>query len=150
MGAEDFEALLRSHTELDDRQLMVRAKHGLGGPSRAYESVYVNFINLPKGSGHGGGGAEAENNRMSFWIHGFHGSDPHAPPPRGVVKVEMSNSALPRAYKLRAKTGSPAVVAKYLATFLNKVVQEVPPKFTHSHRETVTADDILRGAGMKR
>jgi hypothetical protein len=150
MGAEDFALLLQSYLLPLDRQFGIRSKHTLGGASRYHESVYVNFVNLPKGSGHGGGGAEAENNRMSFWVHGFHGADPHAPPPRGVVKVEMSNSALPRAYKLRAKTGSPAVVAKYLATFLNKVVQEVEPKFTHSHRETVTADDILRGAGVKR
>lgn len=41
-------------------------------------------------------------------------------------------STLPREYALRAKTGTPSQVAQYLAIFINKVVQEVPPKFTHT------------------
>ena len=79
-----------------------------------------------------GGGAEAENNRMLFSIKGFGKETPHSPPPTGKVKIEMMTSSLPREHKLRGRTGTPAQVAKYLADFLNKVVKEVEPKFTHT------------------
>lgn len=132
-GAYEFAELLKSLVNTQGRQLRVAIEHRLGGPAHYYESVYVNFINLPTELGRGGGGgAEAENNRMSFWIHGFNGADQHAPPPKGVVKIEMSNSTLPREYKLRGKTAAPEAIAKYLATFLNKVIAEVPPRFTHT------------------
>lgn len=133
-GAADFDALLRQYADVGDRQLYVRHEHRLGGPTHYYESVYVNFVNLPSGVGGAGGGAEAENNRMSFWIYGFNGSDPHAPPPNGKVKIEMANSALPREYRLRGKAGTPEAIAKYLGEFLTRVVREVPPMFTHTSR----------------
>lgn len=133
-GAADFDALLRQYADVGDRQLYVRHEHRLGGPTHYYESVYVNFVNLPSGVGGAGGGAEAENNRMSFWIYGFNGSDPHAPPPSGKVKIEMANSALPREYRIRGKTGTPEAIAKYLGEFLTRVVREVPPMFTHTSR----------------
>jgi len=133
-GAADFEGLLRSALRFTPSRarVTVRHEHRLGGPSHFYESVYVNFVNLPEGAGGGGGGAEAENNRMSFWIHGFYGAEPHASPPSGKVKIEHANSALPREYRLRGKTGKPEVIAKYLADFLNRVVAEVPPRWTHT------------------
>ena len=133
-GAADFEGLLRSALRFTPSRarVTVRHEHRLGGPSHFYESVHVNFVNLPEGAGGGGGGAEAENNRMSFWIHGFYGAEPHASPPSGKVKIEHANSALPREYRLRGKSGKPEVIAKYLADFLNRVVAEVPPRWTHT------------------
>lgn len=133
-GAADFEGLLRSALRFapSRARVTVRHEHRLGGPKHFYESVYVNFVNLPEGAGGGGGGAEAENNRMSFWIHGFYGAEPHASPPSGKVKIEHANSALPREYRLRGKSGKPEVIAKYLADFLNRVVVEVPPRWTHT------------------
>ncbi len=128
-GSEDFIKLLESLLRLDGRQVRLINKSTLGGLS--YADVYVNFINLPAGIGGAGGGAEAENNRMSFWVRGFGKDDPHAPPPSGKVKVEHHTSALPREYRLRAKTGTPSQIAKYLADFLNRVVKEVEPRFTH-------------------
>jgi len=59
----------------------------------------------------------------------------------GSVKVEGSNSSLYKGagapsretrVSMRAKSGAPAVVAKYLAEFLNKVARDVPPRFTHT------------------
>jgi hypothetical protein len=133
-GAADFEDLLRRYVDIGDRQLYVRHEQRLGGPTHYYESVSVSFINLPQGIGGAGGDAEAMNNRINFWIRGFHGADAHAPPPHGKVKIEMSNSALPREYKLRTKTGTPEAIAKYLGEFLTRIVREVPPKFTHTLR----------------
>jgi hypothetical protein len=141
-GAADFEAKLRRHLRIGDRQISILHKHTLGG--RYFESVYVNFVNLPHGYGGQGGGAEAENNRASFWIHGFHGADEHASPPRGKVKIEMSNSTLyvgssasrENRFIFRAKTGTPDQIAKYLADRLNDAVKSVPPRYTHSKPPT--------------
>jgi len=131
-GSAEFMEGLRSLLDVGDRQVRMRGESLLGGPAHHYEMVHVNFINLPTGIGGAGGGAEAENNRMSFLIEGFHGADPHAPPPRGKVKIEHRVSALPREYKLRGKTGTPQQIARYLADFLNRVAREVPPDFTHT------------------
>lgn len=133
-GVVEFAELLKSLVDTQGRSLFVRTEHRLGGPANYFKSAYVNFVNLPEEivARKAGGGAEAQNNRMSFWVEGFNGSDPHAPPPTGKVKVEMRTSALPREYWLRAKTGKPGAIAHYLADFLNKVVREVPPKYTHT------------------
>lgn len=122
---EELQKLL----QIGDRQISVENEF-----CKRFDDVYVNFINLPKGIGGAGGGAEAENNRISFWIHGFDKKDPDALPPFGKVKVEMANSALPRNYRLRGKTAAPSVIVKYLADFLNKIVQEVEPKYTHTEQ----------------
>ena len=129
-GSQDFIDMLHKYLDIGDRRIITRNLHTLGG--KRYDSVYINFYNLPEGLGGAGGGAEGENNRMSFWVEGFDKDDPHAPPPTGKVKVKLSNSALPRSYNLRAKTAEPEKIAKYVAEFLNKVVREVPPKFTHT------------------
>ena len=129
-GSEEFIKMVESNLSLQGRRITFDNESRLVG--NRYDSVFVNFINLPTGKGGAGGGAEAENNRMSFTIEGFGKDTPHSPPPTGKVKIEMRVSALPREYKLRGKTGTPAQVAKYLADFLNKVVKEVEPRFTHS------------------
>jgi hypothetical protein len=130
-GSEEFIKDVESHLDLQGRQISFNNLNSLAG--KRYDTVYVNFINLPKGVGGSGGGAEAENNRMSFTIEGFGQETPHSPPPTGKVKIEARVRALfPAQYKLRGKTGTPAQVAKYLADFLNKVVKEVEPKYTHS------------------
>jgi len=130
LGSADFIEEVQRQLRIGDRQISFRNHSTLGGSS--YAEVYVNFINLPRSIGGAGGGAEAENNRSSFWVRGFDRSDPHAPPPRGKVKIEMANSTLPREIRLRGKTGTPQQVARYLADFLNRVVREVPPRLTHS------------------
>jgi hypothetical protein len=127
-GSEEFIKAVESHLDLKGRRIRFDNESRLAG--NRYDSVYVNFINLPMGKG--GDGAEAENNRMSFTIEGFGKETPHSPPPTGKIKIEQRVSALPREYKLRGRAGTPAQVAKYLADFLNKVVKEVEPRFTQS------------------
>jgi hypothetical protein len=117
----DFAETLKKYLSVGDR--IVRIKEYAPGSGDRLGSVYVNYVNLPQGVGSAGGGAEAENNRTSFWIRWNED---------GKVKIEMSNSVLPRSSRLRAKTGTPDQVAKYLADFLNKVAKEVEPNFTHS------------------
>jgi hypothetical protein len=129
-GSEEFIKAVESNLNLQGRQIWFDNLNDLDG--NRYDTVFVNFTNLPKGVGRAGGGAEAENNRMLFKIEGFGQDTPHSPPPTGKVKIELRVSSLPREYKLRGKTGTPAQIAKYLADFLNKVVKEVEPKFTHS------------------
>lgn len=135
-GANEFAAALKEQLALQGRQVMIRVGESWG-PGKEND-VYVNFVNLPEGVGGAGGGAEAENNRMSFWVRGFGANN--APPPSGKVKVEMSNSSLYRGESysrenrvaLRAKSGAPGAIAKYLADFLNKTISTVPPRYTHT------------------
>lgn len=129
-GSEEFIKAAESQLDIKGRQVSFDNVSRLAGTR--YDTVFVHFYNLPKGVGRAGGGAEAENNRMMFKVEGFGKETPHSPPPTGKVKIEMMVSALPREYRLRGKTGTPAQVAKYLADFLNKVVKEVEPRFTHS------------------
>lgn len=137
MSATEFAADLHSRLTIKGRQVSVRVETGWG--PRKEESVYVDFVNLPKGIGAAGGGAEAQNNRASFWVRGF---GPASAPEAAKVKVEESSSSLYRGagapsretrVSMRAKTGTPEQVAKTLADFLNKVVNEVEPRFTHSN-----------------
>ena len=129
-GSEEFIRAVEAHLDLQGRQVTFDNVSRLAGTR--YDTVFVNFINLPKGVGGAGGRAEAENNRMAFFIDGFGKETPNSPPPTGKVKIEMRISALPQEYRLRGKTGTPAQIAKYLADFLNKVVKEVEPKYTHT------------------
>jgi hypothetical protein len=135
MTAQAFVDALRAELEIGDRQVGITVQPGYG--FKKDESVYVNFINLPKGIGSAGGGAEAENNRASFWVRGFPGVNV----PADTVKVEQSNSSLYKGagapsretrVSMRAKTGVPGAVVKHLAAFLNKVARDVPPRFTHT------------------
>jgi hypothetical protein len=121
---------LRSRLDVGDRQVRIDEGPSLGG----YDTLAINYINLPAGIG--SPGAEMENNRMMFFITGFHRTNPDAPAPTGKIKIVHSVSALPREYSLRGKTGTPSSVAKYLADFLNKVSREVEPRFTHTHVAT--------------
>ena len=136
LNANEFVALLSSLVPAF-RQTSVRFQPSLGG-ERGGGSVYVNFVNLPPDVGRSGGGAEAENNRASFWVNGF-AHDPTLP--AATVKVEQAASVFHRPWlgapgvPFRAKSGSPEVVARYLAAYLAKVVEAVPPRFTHSLQE---------------
>lgn len=122
LDPKGFEEELRKHVKLDGRQLKFVPKSSMS------DTLFINFYNLPQGVGGAGGGAEAENNRMMFMVEGF----PKDGSPATKVKVEMRVSALPREHKLRAKSGPPAAIAKYLADFISKTVKEVEPKFTHT------------------
>jgi hypothetical protein len=136
MSATAFIELLSSLTP-PDRQTRVRFQPSIGG-ERGGGSVYVNFVNLPTSAGRAGGGAEAENNRASFWVEGFQ-YDPAVPV--ATVKVDQSSNVFHRPWlgapgvPFRAKTGSPDAVARYLAAYLEKVVATVLPRFTHTARE---------------
>ena len=133
--AERLHALLKER--VSDRNVRVRDSKNTG-------SVYVNFVNLPEGVGGEGGGAEAENNRTSFWIEGFDRKDPQAPP-KGKLKIEQANSVFGRSRNMRAKTGTPDAIAGYLADYLAKIVAEVPPNFTHTKREgNPTSTSVVR------
>lgn len=143
MTPVEFIDVLRSHLKLDGRHILIRQEslrnHG------SLDAVYVNFVNLPEDvhASKQGGGAESENNRASFWIEGF-GMGGTSSGPK--IRVKESNSVFrhrggndvygaPRrdaSHQLRMKTAAPGVIAKYLADFINKIVAEVPPNFTHT------------------
>jgi hypothetical protein len=123
-GAIEFVETLREQYH-GGRQLYIYHDQSWG--SQKVDDVSIRFINLPDGVGGEGGGAVAENNRMSFWVLGFGANN--APPPSGKVKVNQSTSSLPRTHTLRAKSGPPLAIAKYLADFLNKVSAEVSPSW---------------------
>lgn len=134
---DEFIERLKSELHIGDRQVRFSVGGKLGGASDS-PTLFINYINLPADVGSAGGGAEAENNRMMFSVSwGPRRQGPYAsdkPIPEGQVRIEQSVSALPREYRLRAKTGRVVNIAIYLANFLNKVASEVPPKFTHTRR----------------
>jgi hypothetical protein len=72
-GSEEFIKMVESHLNLQGRQVHFENRSRLAGDR--YDTVFVNFYNLPTGRG-GGGGAEAENNRMSFCDRRFRQGNP--------------------------------------------------------------------------
>lgn len=96
--------------------------------------IFVNYYNLPEAryKQRRGGGAEAENNRMSFSITGW-GKAEHEPVEK--VKVEHRvGSIVPWGHPLRsmrAKTGAPNKIAIYLASYINQIAEMFPPRLTH-------------------
>lgn len=139
-AANQFVDDLKSFLQIGDRVVNCSVQPNYGF-DKAKSSVYVNFYNLPS-SVRGGGGAEAENNRMSFSIQGFGDAKMN-----GKVKVEHQVSAFPREFRLRGKQGSPTAVAQYLANFLNDFVKKVEPKFTHTKmNESQQEDDLITKA----
>lgn len=62
-----------------------------------------------------------------FQVSGW-AKDPAVAPSGGKVKVETLSS-FSRDFKIRAKTATPAVIAKYLSDFIADVARRVPPKW---------------------
>lgn len=137
MTSAEFMEYLQDLLEIGDRQVRMDNR----GYSHHDTSVFVHYYNLPHGVGGAGGGAEGENNRLMLVVRGFGRAPDDA---TDKVKVETSVSALknPHAppgsgwreqrWTLRAKTGKPEAIAEYIAKFLNKTADEVPPNFTHT------------------
>lgn len=125
-SARGFAVLVRSLVNEADRDLFTVADKSLasGRPSH----VVVTLINLPK-SLKPYDRAEAENNRFAFIVNDFAPLLEEAAP--GKVRVEQ-RIGVPGPARLRAKSGTPAQVAKHLADYINKIVATVLPQFTHS------------------
>ena len=115
----DFINELKKHIDVGDHQVTCSSSIGTSADYSRRYYVAVHYINLPKGSS-----SDPEKNLMQFWIGDF-GKEEGDPSPTGKVKIEQLHSTLPREYKLRAKTGSPDVIAKYLADFLNDLSKKV-------------------------
>jgi len=124
--AHAFVRELHAHAHVQGRQLDANVIES-SSPGERPDTLYVTFVNLPAGIGNAGGGAERMNNRMMFKVNGFG-------MPAGKVRVELMSSSLPRTHRLRARTGAPDAIAKYLGAFLTQVTREVEPKFTHTSR----------------
>lgn len=107
----DFKRVFMSRLDLQGRSVAVSGSP-MGGAS-----LTIRFVNLPGVTNFGD--ADAENNKMTFMVDGFE-TEPQK------LKVELLASALPREFKLRAKSGNPAAIAQYLATFINGVVARLP------------------------
>jgi len=118
LSANQFVEKLESLLSIGDRQIRIRADSG---------QIFVNFINLPKGVGGAGGGAEGENNRAMWVMYGFHKD--HSIP---VEKVKLKEILSRFDQTLKGRTGKPEAIAQYLAAFINKLAAEVEPKYTHT------------------
>jgi len=125
----------------DERTTFVVLHPGLGPRGRGNAHVTITFINLPtpRVRERRGGGAEAENNRMLFYVEGFN-DDPFADEPAEKVKVEqlvnnvfrpLAGAGAESAPSLRRKTCSPERAASYLADYVTQVARDFPPSFTH-------------------
>ena len=104
------EALIKDCSELATRKLSV-------SKGTAY---FINFYNLPIDLVCDR--AEKENNRLMFCLR-----------QKGdKFQLEHSVNNLSRQYQLRGKTASLEKLIQYLAHFLQKVIAEVPPNYTHT------------------
>ena len=117
MSPEEFKKLLEGQLKPNGRFIAV----SVAKPLANEQLVFVTLINLPEELGKKRD-VEGMNNRLQISIDLT----------RPKVKAEQMSSQLPREFKLRGKSGTPAQIAKHVADFLNKVVQEVPPKYTHT------------------
>lgn len=125
--SELIESWIRSFLSLlkGDRKVFTRYTEG-------YETsqLFITFINLP--SAVYSNGAEAENNRITFEVtfpcQGNYYSKPVEP---GMARVNTLVMTV-KAKKLRGKTASQEVIAKYIADYLNRIVEEVSPNYTHT------------------
>ena len=118
-----------------ERTVYANFKSSRGFTTRpGQSSVAVQFYNLPESRvrQRRGGGAEAENNRMMFWIHGF---DEDSQIPVAKVKVEQSVNGIEspgrRAPNMRSKSGSPDKIAAYVAEYINEIAEQFEPNYTH-------------------
>ncbi len=134
-SCNSFIAQLKAQLNLQGRQVWFNCTTG----SRDTMTVFINLINLPEGMGSAGGGAERENNRILFSVDGFSANLDDPQPPTEKVKMQVlilsvtdDHAERTELRKFRGKTATPEKIAKYLADFINKVVEEISPRFTHS------------------
>jgi len=132
LSSNGFVKEFESHLSVGDRHVgfkQTSIPNGLGGS----DTIYIYYYNLPKHISVNG--AEGMNNRVLLKVEGFHKTDKDAPVPLGKVKAELLSTALPREFRMRAKSGSPEAIAKYVATYLNTIAAKVEPNFTHTPPE---------------
>lgn len=120
---------VRRQLDVGDRQVGMRSGQG---------TVFITLINLPRGVGGAGGGAEAENNRLTLVVRGFNRE------PGSKVQVETAVSNLYKGggfpsrenrVSVRGRTGTEQAIARYVAESLSRITREVPPNFTHTGRD---------------
>jgi hypothetical protein len=66
------------------------------------------------------------NNRGIYTVEGF--AKDGGPPPKDVVKVSCLVNSFGKEKKLRAKTGRPVIIARYLADHLRMIERTVNPR----------------------
>ena len=118
MNAEQFIAALveRLSALLVAERVLEAAVDPTWGPKgRGTSTVVINFFNVPPSHRHNR--VECENNRMLFFVRGFH-DEPYAAEPALRVVIKQGVNTISEK-NLRKKTATPDAVATYL-TFLNQ------------------------------
>jgi hypothetical protein len=136
-GSADFVENVKRQLQIGDRQIHFDNYNQF---SKTYDSVAIEYVNLPKGVGSAGGGAERLNNRLLIAVRGFGRQGPHEPAPKGKVSLETMTTSLHKGagfsradrVAVRGKTATPKQMARYVADSLNKIAREVPPRYTHT------------------
>jgi len=115
MGSAEFVKAVERQVKLNGKYLNLDNYNKFND---RYNNVIITFINIPGG----GGGAQAMNNRYQITVDGF-GAGPDDPPPKGKVKAkELTGAYFAQQQglkKMRAKTGTPDKVAKYVADYIS-------------------------------
>jgi hypothetical protein len=123
LSRAQFIERLQSKVKMNGRVLNVSPDRG------DYSDLFVNLYNASEADAHG---ADAENNRQAFVIEGFDRKDQD----QAVVKVKVSlrlnhiggDRAGREKSNMRAKTGTPAKIADYLAEHISRIVSEFEPR----------------------
>lgn len=136
-GSRAFEQKLLSLLQIGDRVVRITPQR-FGSNSMvsvhnlATDQVFVQVFNVPRELAHG---VATDNNRMMFVVDGFSRVGPDEPPPSGKVKVELSiapyvrgaSDAERKSLRIRAKSGTIDVIAKYIADYVNAFVATHEP-----------------------
>jgi hypothetical protein len=117
MGSKEFVKEVERLTNLNGKWMKLDNYNKF---NQRYDHVIITFINVPGG----GQGAQAMNNRYQITVDGF-GAGEDDPPPKGKVKAaELSGAYFAKQQglkKMRAKTGTPDKIAKYVADYISKL-----------------------------
>lgn len=115
--------------KVDAKDRILKIKGDDSGSMRTGQ-VFVTLYNIPKTENKG---TNDINNRWAWTIEGFDRKDPSMKAVKVKVEQRISDGA-PRGesikWKMRAKSGTPAQIADYLAKHIHKIVAEVEPRLS--------------------
>lgn len=117
------------------KKLSLKGKKIHFGQHPDTRQLFINFYNLPDGPDGVFSGSDHENNRLMFTVlFPGPGSWYEKPVAEGTLRVKLSVWSMGNpykanmAYKFRGKTCTPERMIDYLATYINRIAEEIPSR----------------------
>ncbi len=145
MGSDEFIEAVEAKAQTGVGYLTMNAKSRLGG--ERYDTVTIQFINVPREKGREHGGAVAMNNRLLMFVEGF-GRGHNEPPPTGKVKLTFGATEL-LDKRPRGKTATPEKMAVHVAKLITEASKLPPYLLKEINPETETQSLLGLRLGKK-